>query len=114
MVSRTLLANLPELGTLTRQQVAALAGLAPMNRDSGRSVGRRVVRGGRAEVRTALFMAAHSARRFRPTLSVFAGRLAQAGKAPKVILIAVARKLVVLLNAILRDLARSRKQPATA
>lgn len=112
VVSRTLLVSLPELGTLTRQQAAALAGLAPMNRDSGRSVGRRMVRGGRAEVRTALFMAAHSARRFHPTLSAFAARLAKAGKAPKVILIAVARKLVVILNAILRDLARSRKQPA--
>lgn len=114
VVSRTLLASLPELGTLTRQQAAALAGLAPMNRDSGRSVGRRAVRGGRAEVRTALFMAAHSARRFHPTLKGFADRLARAGKAPKVVLVAVARKLVVMLNAILRDLARSRKQPAHA
>lgn len=114
VVSRTLLASLPELGTLTRQQAAALAGLAPMNRDSGRSVGRRAVRGGRAEVRTALFMAAHSARRFHPTLKGFAERLEKGGKAPKVILIAVARKLVVMLNAILRDLAAGRKQPAAA
>lgn len=114
VVSRTLLASLPELGTLTRQQAAALAGLAPMNRDSGRVVGRRSVRGGRAEVRTALFMAAHSASRFHPTLKGFADRLATAGKAPKVILIAVARKLVVILNALLRDLARGRKQPVPA
>lgn len=114
VVSRTLLASLPELGTLTRQQAAALAGLAPMNRDSGRSVGRRAVRGGRTEVRTALFMAAHSARRFHPTLSVFADRLGKAGNAPKVILVAVARKRVVILNAILRDLANGRKLPAVA
>jgi transposase len=114
VVSRTLLASLPELGGVTRQQAAALAGLAPVNRDSGRSVGRRSVRGGRAEVRTALFLAAHSARRFHPTLKGFADRLAAAGKAPKVILVAVARKLVVMLNAILRDLNAGRKQPGIA
>jgi transposase len=114
VVSRTLLASLPELGGVTRQQAAALAGLAPMNRDSGRTVGRRTTRGGRVEVRTALFLAAHSARRFHPTLKPFADRLAGKGKAAKVVLVAVARKLVVILNALLRDLARNQNQPATA
>jgi transposase len=113
-VSWTLLAELPELGTLTRQQVGALAGLAPMNRDSGRSSGRRVIRGGRSAVRTVLFMAAHSARRWNPGLKSFADRLEHAGKAAKVILVAVARKLLVMLNAILRDLNAEAKQSSYA
>lgn len=103
VVSRTLLAECPELGTLTRQQVAALAGVAPVNRDSGRWTGRRFIAGGRAGVRTALFQAALSARRFNPPLRAFADRLAARGKAAKVVLIAVARKLLVIANAVLRD-----------
>lgn len=103
VVSRTLLADLPELGTLTRGQVAALAGVAPVNRDSGRRSGRRSIAGGRSAVRTAVYQAALSARRFNPPLRAFADRLAAAGKAPKVVLIAVARKLLVIANAILRD-----------
>jgi transposase len=114
VVSRTLLAELPELGTLTREQVAALAGLAPMNRDSGAYRGRRATRGGRVAVRTVLFLAAQSARRWHPTLAAFAGRLEAKGKAAKVILVAVARKLVVILNAILRDLTAERKQSGIA
>ena len=102
VVSRTLLAECPELGTLSRQQVAALAGVAPMNRDSGRGVGRRFIAGGRAGVRTAVFQAALSARRHNPALKVFADRLTAKGKAAKVVLIAVARKLLVIANAILR------------
>lgn len=103
VVSRTLLAEFPELGTLTRQQVAALAGVAPVNRDSGRRSGKRPIRGGRAGVRTAPFQAALSARRHNPALRAFADRLAARGKAAKVVLIAVARKLLVIANAILRS-----------
>ena len=103
VVSRTLLAELPELGTLSRQPVAALAGVALVNRDSGRWSGKRFVAGGRAGVRTALFQAARSARRFNPALKGFADRLAARGKAAKVVLIAVARKLLVIANAVLRD-----------
>jgi transposase len=103
VVSRTLLAELPELGTLSRQQAGALAGVAPMNRDSGRHSGKRFIAGGRAGVRTALFQAALSARRFNPALRAFAQRLAAKGKAAKVVLIAVARKLLVIANAVLRD-----------
>ncbi len=102
VVSRTLLAELPELGALSRQQAAALAGVAPVNRDSGRRSGRRGIAGGRAGVRTALYQAALSARRYNPALRAFADRLAAGGKAPKVILVAVARKLLVVANAILR------------
>lgn len=103
VVSRTLLAEFPELGTLTRQQVAALAGVAPMNRDSGRGSGRRFIAGGRSGVRTAVFQAALSARRYNAPLKAFADRLSAKGKAAKVVLIAVARKLLVIANAILRD-----------
>ncbi len=103
VVSRTLLAEFLELGTRTRQQVAALAGVAPMNRDSGRRSGKRFVAGGRAGVRTALFQAALSARRYNPALRAFADRLAAKGKAAKVVMIAVARKLLVIANAVLRD-----------
>jgi transposase len=103
VVSRTLLAELPEVGTLGRGQVAALAGVAPMNRDSGRWSGRRGTVGGRARVRAVLYMAALSARRFNPVLRAFADRLDEAGKAAKVVLVAVARKLLVIANAVLRD-----------
>jgi transposase len=102
VVSRTLLAEFPELGALSREQVAALAGLAPMNRDSGRWAGHRFITGGRAGVRSALYMAALSARRFNPRLKAFADRLAGKGKPAKVVLVAVARKLLVLANAVLR------------
>lgn len=102
-VSQTLLATLPELGTLTRQQIAALAGLAPLNRDSGQRKGQRCIGGGRAEVRSLLYMAALSAARFNPALHAFSKRLQQAGKAVKVRLVAVARKLLTIANAVLRD-----------
>jgi transposase len=102
-VARTLLFELPELGRLSREQIGALAGLAPVNRDSGRWTGKRCVAGGRAVVRTAVYMATHAARKWNPALKVFADRLAAAGKPPKVVLIAVARKLLVIANAILRD-----------
>lgn len=102
-VARTLRFELPELGRLSREQIGALAGLAPVNRDSGRWSGKRSITGGRAVVRTAVYMATHAARRWNPALRAFADRLAAAGKAPKVVLIAVARKLLVIANAVLRD-----------
>jgi transposase len=102
-VARTLLAELPELGTLSGKQVAALAGLAPFARDSGRRRGQRAVGGGRAGVRSALYMASLSAARYNPVLRAFYRRLRAAGKRAKVALVAVARKLLVILNAMLRD-----------
>jgi transposase len=102
-VSRTLLAALPELGTLTRQRIAALAGLAPLACDSGQLRGRRRIRGGRSEVRSVLYMAALSASRHNPALQAFSQRLRAAGKAAKVRLVAVARKLLTIANAVLRD-----------
>lgn len=102
-VARTLLFEFPELGALTREQIASLAGVAPMNRDSGRWTGKRFIAGGRAVVRTAVYMATHAARKWNPALKAFADRLTTAGKPPKVVLIAVARKLLVIANAILRD-----------
>jgi transposase len=100
--SRTLLAALPELGTLSNREAAALAGLAPYADDSGPRRGIRRIQGGRSEVRNVLYMAALSASRFNPTLRAFKERLVRAGKKAKVILTAVARKLVVLANAVLR------------
>ena len=103
VVSRTLLAGLPELGRMTNKEAGSLVGLAPMADDSGTRRGARRVTGGRSAVRAALSMAAQSARRYNPALRAFAERLAAAGKKPKVILVAVARKLVVIANAILRS-----------
>jgi transposase len=103
VTSRTLLAAMPELGTLTGKRAAALAGLAPMADDSGNRRGPRRIMGGRPEVRAVLYMAALAARRHNPALRAFAARLAAAGKKPKVILTAVARKLLVIANAVLRD-----------
>jgi transposase len=102
-VARTLLFELPELGRLSREQIGALAGLAPVNRDSGRWSGQRCIAGGRAVVRTAVYMATHAARKWNPALKAFADRLSAAEKPAKVVLIAVARKLLVIANAILRD-----------
>lgn len=101
-VARTLIAELPELGQLTRRTAAALVGVAPFNHDSGRWRGRRTIAGGRASVRTALYMAALVATRHNPVLRAFYQRLRQAGKAPKVALVAVMRKLIAILNAMLR------------
>ena len=98
-----LLANLPELGTLSRQRIAALAGLAPVNRDSGKMRGKRSIIGGRADVRTALFMAALSAVRHNPHIKKFYDKLVKAGKPKKLALTAAAHKLLTILNAILRE-----------
>ena len=102
-VSRTLLAELPELGRLDGRHVAGLAGLAPRNRDSGRLRGRRHIAGGRAAVRAALYQASLSAVRFNPPLRAFYQRLRGAGKPAKVALVAVARKLLTVLNALIRS-----------
>ena len=103
VVSRTLLAAVPELGRLDRRQIAALVGLAPMADESGQYRGARRIQGGRSWVRSMLYMAALAARRFNPVLREFAERLAAAGKRPKVILAAVARKLLVIANAIVHS-----------
>jgi transposase len=102
--SRALLGLLPELGRLTGKQVSALAGLAPRARDSGTVRGARTIFGGRAEVRTALYMASVSAMRFNPELRAFYLRLRQAGKAAKLALTAVSRKLLTIANAMIRDM----------
>jgi transposase len=102
VVTSTLLANLPELGTLTHKQIAALVGVAPLNRDSGTLRGRRTVWGGRAQVRAVLYMGAIVAARFNPVIRVFYQRLQRAGKAKKVALTACMRKLLTILNAMLK------------
>ena len=102
VTASTLLAELPELGTLSRNESGALAGLAPYNRDSGAHCGRRTIRGGRVRVRRVLYMAATVAARFNPILKVFYDRLVQAGKPKKLALTAVMRKLIVLLNHLLK------------
>jgi transposase len=102
-VARTLLIDLPELGHLGRREIASLVGVAPFARDSGTMRGVRRVRGGRASVRTVLYLAAMTASRFNPPLAERYQRLRKAGKPPKLAFIAVARKLLVALNAIARD-----------
>lgn len=106
ITSMTLLSELPELGTLNRKQIAKLSGLAPLNRDSGTRRGQRSIWGGRATVRTTLYMATLVATRFNPTIKTFYARLLGRGKAKKVALIAAMRKLLTILNAKLRDHAR--------
>jgi len=103
VIARTLLADLPELGTLDRRQIAALVGLAPWTRQSGQWRGRSFIGGGRTSVRAALFPGAMAAARHNPQLRAFHQRLIAAGKPKMVALIAVARKLLTILNAILRD-----------
>ncbi|MFD2647424.1 IS110 family transposase [Devosia albogilva] len=102
-IARTLLAELPELGHLSPKQIAALAGLAPYTRQSGRWRGRSFISGGRSAVRAALFMGAMVAARHNPMLKAFRDRLVAAGKPKLVAVIATARKLLVILNAIIRD-----------
>ena len=103
VTARTLLAELPELGDLSRREIASLAGLAPWTRQSGKWKGRSFTGGGRAAARTSLFMAALVAARHNPVLKTFHQRLIAAGKPKMVAIIAVARKLLTILNAILRD-----------
>jgi len=103
VIARTLLAEMPELGSIGRKEAASLAGLAPFTRTSGQWRGKSFIGGGRAPVRTVLYLGAMSAVRFNPVLQDFYRRLRDAGKAPNVALVAVARKLITILNAILRD-----------
>jgi transposase len=102
-LARTLLADVPELGTLDRKKIAALVGVAPLNWDSGTYRGRRTTWGGRTKVRAVLYMAALVATRHNPALKSFYHRLVLAGKAKKLALVAVMRKLITILNAIVRD-----------
>jgi len=99
----SLVAELPELGKLNRKQIAALVGVAPFNNDSGRSRGRRHIWGGRAHLRAVLYMSVVAGIRFNATIRKFYKHLRAAGKAPKVALVACMRKLLVILNAILRS-----------
>ena len=112
-VSRTLLAYLPELGQRSRQSISALVGLAPFNDDSGQHIGQRHIRGGRSKVRLGLYQAAIAAIRHCPQMKAFYASLKDKGKASKVAIVAVARKILVLANAMLRDGTRY-KAPANS
>lgn len=102
VVTDTLVADLPELGKLTHKQIAALVGVAPLNRDSGQMRGKRAIWGGRSAVQAALYMAATSATRCNPIIHAFYQRLVASGKLRKVALVACMRKLLTILNAMLR------------
>jgi transposase len=102
VTSRSIMASLPELGHLNRKEIACLVGVAPLNQDSGKKRGRRIIWGGRATVRTALYMAALCATRFNPVIKVFYQRLVSAGKEKKVAIVACEHKLLLILNAIAR------------
>ena len=101
--ARTLLAELPELGLANRHEIAALSGVAPISRGSGRFRGKRRIQGGRVEVRAPLYMATLVAIRHNPVIRPFYRRLRDAGKPAKVALVACMRKLLTMLNAMLRD-----------
>ncbi len=103
VLSANLLANMPELGQVGRREIAALAGLAPLNRDSGTLRGRRNIWGGRGHVRAVLYMATLAAMRCNPKLKSFFERLREAGKPFKVVMVACMRKLLIILNAMMRD-----------
>jgi transposase len=103
VLCRTLLAELPELGSLSPKELSALVGVAPLNRDSGTLRGRRTVWGGRARVREALYMGALIASRFNPAIKEFYERLVASGKPKKVALVACMRKLLTILNAVMRE-----------
>lgn len=114
VLSTTLLATLPELGSLSRQKVAALVGVAPFNRDSGKYSGQRAIWGGRTEVRNVLYMATVSAIRWNPVIRDFYQRLLKAGKPKLVALVACMRKLLVTLNAMLKTKSPWQDRLATA
>jgi transposase len=103
VLSSTLLSELPELGRLDRRAICSLAGVAPFNDDSGRRSGKRAIRGGRSAVRSVLYMSAVAAARCNPVIKAFAARLRAAGKAGKVVIVACMRKLLTILNAMVRD-----------
>ncbi len=102
-IARTLIVDLPELGALSRKEITSLVGLAPFARDSGNMRGHRRIRAGRPGPRTALYLAALNGARFNPVLKPMYQRMIEAGKPPKVALIAIARKLLTILNAMIRD-----------
>ena len=103
VTTRTMLAKCPELGTLNRREIAALTGVAPLANDSGKHRGKRFVWGGRADVRAVLYMATVSAIRCNDTIKVFAERLKKAGKPPKVVIVACMRKLLTIMNSMLKN-----------
>ncbi len=103
ILSATLIAELRELGDANRRSIGALVGVAPFNHDSGAFKGKRSIRGGRTQVRCVLYMAALAAMRFNPVLRRFAQRLSRCGKSPKVVIVACMRKLLTLLNAMIRN-----------
>jgi transposase len=102
VTAQTLLAKCPELGTLNRREIAALVGVAPLANDSGKHRGKRTIWGGRGEVRAVLYMAILSAKRYNPAIRVFAERLKAAGKPAKVVSVACMRKLLTIMNAMLK------------
>lgn len=102
VTAATLLGMLPELGILNRQEIAALVGVAPVNKDSGKKRGKRRIYGGRADIRSVLYMAALAAKKFNPVIRAFYERLIKQGKEKKVALTACMRKLLVILNAMMR------------
>jgi transposase len=112
VLSRTLLSLVPELGTLGKKQIAALVGVAPLNQDSGQKRGRRVIWGGRAQVRSVLYMAALTATRSNPTIRAFYDRLIAKGKLRKVALVACMRKLLIILNTMVRNGTRWKQEIA--
>jgi transposase len=97
------LADLPELGLYSRQKIAALVGVAPFNKDSGRMRGKRRVKGGRSSIRSILYMATLSAIRYNPVIQPFYQQLCSRGKEKKVAIVACMRKLLTILNAMIRD-----------
>jgi len=103
VVSATLLCDLPELGTLNRKKIATLVGVAPLNCDSGRYRGKRRIKGGRANVRRKLYMAAVASIRYNPTIKDFYDKLIDAGKPPKLALTACMRKILTILNAMMKN-----------
>ena len=103
VVAFTLLSDLPELGYMTNKQASALVGVAPINRESGLYKGRRGIRGGRHQIRTVIFMAMMSAMQCNPVFQATYKRLVDAGKPKKVAIIACVRKMIVILNSMVRD-----------
>jgi transposase len=103
VTSMSMLAKCPELGSLNRREIAKLVGLAPMANDSGKHRGPRSIWGGRADIRCVLYMATLSAKRFNPALKAFANRLTAAGKPPKVVIVACMRKLLTIMNAMIKN-----------
>ena len=103
VISTTLVSDLPELGQLTAKQISRLVGVAPINHDSGQHKGKRMINGGRAHVRATLYMGAVVAMRHNPVIKAFNERLVERGKSKKLALTACVRKMLVILNAMVRD-----------